>query len=46
MDGTQKTAYEELLKLAKKVKDGEYGEDDGFEVEDFENDLVDILSAL
>ncbi len=40
MTGTQKDAYNLLLSIAQDVKDGEYGEDDNFDDEYFEDEIA------
>ena len=46
MDGIQKTVYLRLQELAQKVKDGAYGKDDDFELEEFERDASDITADM
>ena len=46
MDGMQKTAYERLVEMAGKVKDGAYGTDDDLAVDTLYDDLDELLDDM
>lgn len=46
MKGKQKSAYEQTLDIANKIKEGFYGEDDEFDASSFFDDFEDIYDNI
>lgn len=46
MNGMQKTAYEAVMEVAGKIRDGAYGDDDDIDVEALEEDLDDATANI